>query len=320
MYICTCEVLTFTWANFRKVVKTCFVNLESPPISTKEEEHDKTKVKSEPSESSYETKTPADTEVVRWINTSVIPESENRDNSSSSYEKSIDTSLTDENTNLIKIDGVKSIKSPPKNVTNFQTKILASPEQHKVKAIPSTSAVVPTFSMPSQPVCVTGQQIQMVQYRAPVIPFASEFPIRFGTRLIPVHYVPEHAKETVNEVVNSKETFIPISSIQPIIIPHIPNTQKRPREILYPVPLHIPVNSTDIKTDQSGHRIKIQRTDASVEPIPVNPISVPLPSFSVEHPWFENYLKNVHMELEAKELWNDFHKHGTEMILTRIGR
>ena len=34
----------------------------------------------------------------------------------------------------------------------------------------------------------------------------------------------------------------------------------------------------------------------------------------------ERFIKDVHMELESQELWNEFHQLGTEMILTRAGR
>ena len=53
---------------------------------------------------------------------------------------------------------------------------------------------------------------------------------------------------------------------------------------------------------------------------PLTSGSIPLASFPSEHPCFDKYIKNIQVELEGKELWEEFNELGTEMILTRAGR
>lgn len=273
-------------------------------------------------------------DVIHWIKTSVIPENEKREVvSTTDIQQTFSKITKTESASNVSKKVFKDVKPP--NITQKEdSKNFALPVENfnPVRMIPvSEFNFMSAYNIPGHAVRVASPPVQMsttfttpvhmMQYRPANIPVGSEFPIRFGTHLIPLHYIPEQAKETVTPVSKPNEKPIPATSIQPIIIPHIPNTLKRPAEVMYPVPFHFPLQSPNCKKDNTASRkAKIRKTNMAGKSIMATPVCIPPPSFSPDHPWFQSYLRKMDMELESKELWDDFYKNGTEMILTRIGR
>ena len=153
----------------------------------------------------------------------------------------------------------------------------------------------------------------LIQYRPPYIaPYKCIF--RPPTHLIPIQYIQHQPSEEVTNTPRGDNNITPVKMVPPtqqVVIPYIPNNYKSNVDGAYHVPVPIPVKTTKQKKPDTVKFSDVKKNDQPV-------ISALVPNLPIDHP--EKYMRTVNVELESQELWNEFHKLGTEMILTRAGR
>ena len=266
---------------------------------------------------------------MRWINTSVQPTDIKREVISPEAAECVATNYTQIE---ISSENKKPLKTTPTeshfDYINVKREAISSVTdedsqghshvQNSLHQIPLNAPIVaestgvltrnPSGQINAYPIYTR----HMLHYRPPAVQLPGNYHLNPGTQLIPIQYVtPSTEVHTPETIRTTGQNSAPV---QQFIVPHIPNILKRPADVMYPVPIHIPVVS-DKRKSPTPQNAKIQKTDLALKPL-----AVPVSIFPSEHPWHEKYMTNIDVQLESKELWKEFHQFGTEMILTRVGR
>lgn len=153
----------------------------------------------------------------------------------------------------------------------------------------------------------------LIQYGSPYLtPYSL---IRPPTHLIPIQYIqqPPPASEEKSSS-STGTTTTQVSPSQQIVMSCLPSSFKE-TETVYQLPPDagsVKTSKQKKKTAEIVKMIDVKKTEQTIIPTII-------PSLTTnKNP--ERYLRNIYVELESQDLWNAFHKLGTEMILTRAGR
>jgi len=269
-----------------------------------------------------------DSKVVHWINTCVVPENANRQGSLPQV-----------------ADDAPYVKDEKKEMSNdAESKVFGKiPDNLRSVAVPevATHGTGPVLSESSQLRIISGSEVMFLpryaegnqqvsyvypvpynMYRYPLIQnqtpppttSAGAYPVRFITDKLAaknkkkdkhVDKKSESTDQTFND--DDKRHSLTIRPAGPIpnigqvryVIPHIPNQMKQ----------------------QDEHMLQNLQQKMKHKRIPVDVIPVNEPILNGNQSMiFDKYLKDIDIQLRGEELWNEFHKHNTEMVITRAGR